>query len=54
MFRVKAVKGQSYLFSLHHGTETIESLLFFAQILCPGGPLDLSVSLANTKKEDSP
>lgn len=47
-------KGQSYLISLHHGTETLESLFFFAQILCSEGPLDSSVSLANTRKEDSP
>lgn len=30
MVRVKAAKCQSYLISLHHGTETLESLLFFA------------------------
>ena len=54
MVRVKAAKGQSYLISLYHGTETLESLFFFAQILCSEGPLDSSVNLANTRKEDSP
>lgn len=51
--QVKVIKGQSYLISLHHGIETLENLLFFAQILCSGGPLDSTAKLANTRKEDS-